>query len=98
MFFKGSRYANVSEHEITDAKGRVIRYKKIRFIPETKPQRVRLRVGHTVSQGERLDHIAHRYYRDSERFWRICDVNRVMWPDDLVAEAGRTILIPPSEG
>lgn len=93
MFFKGSRYANVGEHEITDGQGRVVRYKKVRFIPET-----RVQMAHVVSQGERLDHIAHRYYRDSERFWRICDANRALWPGDLVAEAGRTILIPPSEG
>ena len=93
MFFKGSRYANVGQHEIKDSKGRVIRYKKIRFIPET-----RMQGAHTVSYGERLDHIAHRHFQDSERFWRICDVNHAMWPDDLVAEAGRVILIPPSEG
>ena len=93
MFFRGSRYANVGEHQITDGKGRVIRYKKTRFIPATQAQ-----MGHMVSQGERLDHIAFRYYRDPERFWRICDANRAMWPPELVAEAGRTILIPPSEG
>lgn len=93
MFFKGSRYTNVDDHEITGDKGRVIRYKKIRFIPETGALRV-----HTVSQGERLDHIAHRYFRNPERFWRICDANYALWPDDLVVEPGRTILIPPSEG
>lgn len=93
MFFRGSRYANVGEHQITDGKGRVIRYKKTRFIPATQAQ-----MGHMVSQGERLDHIAFRYYRDPERFWRICDANRAMWPPELVAEAGRTILIPPLEG
>ncbi len=93
MFFKGSRYADVGEDQITDSQGREIRYKTIRFIPETRAQ-----MGHSVSQGERLDHIAHRYYRDPDRFWRICDANRALWPDDLIAEAGRTILIPPSEG
>ena len=92
MFFKGSRYATVGENEITDSKGRTLRYKKIRFIPETKPQR-----GHVVRQSDRLDLIAHRYYRDAERFWRICDANRALWPDDLVADVGRTILIPASE-
>ena len=93
MFFRGSRYANVGEDQITDGKGRVISYKKIRFIPPAQAQ-----MAHIVNQGERLDHIAHRYYRDPERFWRICDANLALWPDDLVAEAGRTILIPPSEG
>ncbi len=93
MFFRGSRYANVGEGQITDGRGREIRYKKVRFIPETRAQ-----MAHVVNQGQRPDHIAHRYLRDPERFWRICDANLTMWPDDLVAEAGRTILIPPSEG
>ena len=93
MFFQGSRYANVGEHNITDNEGRVIRYKKMRFVNlETTAQ-----VTHVVGQGERLDHIAHRFYRDPERFWRICDANLALWPDDLIAEAGRIILIPPSE-
>ena len=93
MFFRGSRYATVGDHEIVDSKGQAIRYKKTRFVPKTRAQ-----AGHVVSQGERLDHIAHRYYRDPERFWRVCYANCAMWPDDLVAEAGQTILIPPSEG
>jgi hypothetical protein len=93
MFFRGSRYANVGENEINDATGRPIQYKRIRFIPETAES-----FPHVVTDGERLDHIAYRYFRDPERFWRICDANRTMWPDDLVAEAGRPILIPPSEG
>ncbi len=92
MFFKGSRYEKVGDGEITDAKGQVIRYKKIRFIPKSGGQRV-----HIVNQGERLDHIAHKHYRDPERFWRICDANACLWPDDLL-EVGRRILIPPSEG
>jgi hypothetical protein len=93
MFFRGSRYANVGEHDIPDGKGRVIRYKKIRFIPESRAQ-----LSHIVSNGERLDHLAQRFYQNPELFWCICDANLALWPDDLVAEAGRTILIPPSEG
>ena len=50
-----------------------------------------------MASEERLDHIAQRFYRDPERFWRIADANRAMWPDDLVAEPGRTIRIPTSE-
>jgi len=92
MFFKGSRYEDVEGHEIQDTRGRAIRYKKVRFIPETEA-----RMGHILSQGERLDHIAYNYYQDPERFWRICDANRAMWPDELVAEAGEVVLIPPSE-
>lgn len=91
MFFKGSRYADVKEHQITDLRGRKLRYKMIRFIPAT-----RGRLGHRVAAQERLDHIAHRYYRDPELFWRICDANRALWPDELTAKTGRILAIPPA--
>jgi hypothetical protein len=94
VFFRGSRYEHVDDHEIEDGRGRLVRYKKVRFIAE-EPE---ARMGHVLIQGERLDHIAYNYYQDPERFWRICDANRAMWPDELMTEAGRTILIPPPEG
>ncbi|HYC93813.1 MAG TPA: hypothetical protein VEO54_31710 [Thermoanaerobaculia bacterium] len=93
MFFRGSRYAKVEEARLTTSDGREVAYKKTRFIPVTTG-----RFGHMVDEGERLDHIAWRYYRDPERFWRLCDANAALWPDDLVAEPGRTIVVPPSEG
>jgi hypothetical protein len=92
MFFQGSRYATVLDATLVEPSGRVIRYKTNRFIPDT-----RAFVGHQVLAGERLDHIAFRHYRDPERFWRICDANRAMWPDDLLV-IGRVIAIPPVEG
>ena len=92
MFFKGSRYYDLAEAQIADAHGRTVRYKRQRFIPEAP-----VLAEHTVGQGERLDHIAHRYYRDPQRFWRICDANRAMWPDDLVATPGERIGIPGAE-
>ena len=64
----------------------------MRLIPET-----RSLVAHLVSKGERLDHLAYRYFRDPELFWRLCDANRTMWPDDLTAESGKRILIPSPE-
>ena len=33
MFFRGSRYETVADAELTTAGGRVVRYKRIRFIP-----------------------------------------------------------------
>jgi nucleoid-associated protein YgaU len=93
MFFKGSRYEKVATDRITNDQGQVVLFKKVRFIPAT-PASAALVVG----QGELLDQIAHRVYQDPELFWLICDANRALWPDDLVAEPGRAILIPPSEG
>ena len=92
MFFKGSRYATVPDAFITDASDRVIRYKATRFIPETNAL-----VGHRVLAHERLDHIAYQYYRDPERFWRICDANRALWPPDLL-ETGAILGVPAAEG
>jgi hypothetical protein len=93
MFFKGSRYENVETDRITNAQGQVVRFKRVRFIfPDTFA-----RLALIVNQGERLDRIAQRIYQDPELFWRICDANLALLPDDLVAEPGRVIKIPPSE-
>ncbi len=92
MFFKGSRYADVETLEMEDAQGRTVGYKAIRFTPKTPA-----RMGHEVEQGERLDHIAYAWFQDTERFWRICDANRGMWPADLEEKAGRILLIPSAE-
>jgi hypothetical protein len=92
MFFEGSRYENVPTAELVDARGQRVRYKTVRFIgPATR------RWTHAVSQSERIDHVAHRYYRDPERFWRICDANRALWPDDLLADVGALLRIPPAQ-
>ena len=91
MFYKGSRYENVKEAYITGNGGRVIEYKRIRFIPETKAIQM-----HTVLQGDRLDLISQKYFKDPLLFWRICDANITMLPDKLLEETGTTILIPLS--
>jgi hypothetical protein len=82
MFFKGSRYEKVPTRTLTDRAGRLIAYKTTRFIPPTPALE-----GHRVMSRERLDHIAWQHYRDAERFWRICDANTAVWPDDLLEEA-----------
>jgi hypothetical protein len=92
VFFKGSRYARVPDAIITDASGREIRYKTIRFITDPLPI-----AGHRVMNDERLDHIAWQQFRDAERFWRICDANRALWPPDLLEE-GAILRIPAAEG
>jgi hypothetical protein len=92
MFSKNSRYAKVADAQLTDAQGRDITYKQTRFIGATTA-----RQGHILSEGERLDHVAYHYYKDATRFWRICDANAALWPDDLAADIGRNILIPAAQ-
>jgi hypothetical protein len=50
-----------------------------------------------VVEGDRLDRIAWDQFRDPERYWRVCDANDALWPDDVLAE-GRIIDIPTAEG
>lgn len=93
MFFKGSRYEDVESTTVTDVTGRELEYKRIRHIPPTEA-----RFGYAVADGERLDHVAHRFYKDPERFWRICDANLATWPPELMTPPGRTIGIPAAQG
>ena len=92
MFFKGSRYTSLPEHEIDGPNGRTLRYITTRFIKDSPPE-----VGHILSDGERVEHVAYFYYRDPERFWRICDANQVMDPEELNRAPGRKIGIPSAE-
>ena len=93
MFFKGSRYEKVEDRELIGGDGVAIRYKNVRLIPD-----MRASLSHVVRDHERIDHIANEHFKDSQRFWRICDANLTMRPSDLVERAGQRILIPPPEG
>ena len=43
---------------------------------------------HTVTQGERLDNITFQYLGDPEQFWRVCDANGAVRPDELTETTG----------
>lgn len=89
MFFRGSRYEGIPDAVLTTADGRAIRYKRVRFIPNVVGV-----LGRPVAQGDRLDLVAYEFYQDPEQFWRICDANRALDPEELVAEVGRRLVIP----
>ncbi|MBD2520093.1 LysM domain-containing protein [Nostoc sp. FACHB-973] len=94
MFDKSSRYYNIptATTNITDSDGqpREVRYLRRRFIPPAAGMTTL--VEHTFIQGERLDNITARYLGDPTQFWRVCDANNVMQPDEL-EEVGRAIKI-----
>jgi hypothetical protein len=52
---------------------------------------------HVVTQGERLDNITARYLGDPEQFWRLCDANAAMQPEEL-EEISRRLRITLPEG
>lgn len=90
MFARGSRYETVPEAVHVDASGREVPYKLLRLLPPTPPT---LQTHHVVD-GDRLDLLAHRYLGDPELFWRICDANGALRPEELTLEAGRVLGIP----
>jgi hypothetical protein len=92
-FFKGSRYERIGELETSLPDSTVVRYKRTRLVPPAAAGR-----GHVINEQDRLDLLAYEHYTDAERFWLLCDGNDVLWPPDLVAEPGKEIAIPESEG
>lgn len=95
MFFRGSRYEPIAEASLTTKDGRVIQYKRMRFIP---PNAAPARTFVKTLEGDRPDLVAFRTIADPEQFWRLCDLNLVRRPVDLTAVAGRLVAIPAPQG
>lgn len=91
-----SRYFAVATAQRTLGDGTVLTYLRRRFVPQ--PDRFATLVEHVVTQGERLDGIAARYLGDPEQFWRLCDANGALHPEELTAQIGRRIRITLPEG
>jgi hypothetical protein len=96
MFTITSRYHNTATATLTTPDGRKIAYLRRRFVPP--PERFDLLFEHTVTEGERLDTIAGQYLGDPEQFWRICDANGAIRPEELTEIVGRRLRITMPEG
>ncbi|HEX4708660.1 MAG TPA: LysM domain-containing protein [Candidatus Angelobacter sp.] len=91
-----SRYYNIQTATLETKDGRTLIYIRRRFVPP--PERFSLLQEHVVVQGDRLDNITARYLGDPEQFWRVCDSNRAMRPDELTETIGRRLRITLPEG
>jgi hypothetical protein len=96
MFETNSRYYGIPEtsivfNELEGGEHKIV-YKRRRFLPPLAEDTGTF-VEHIVTQGERLDNITARYIGDPTQFWRICDVNLILEPDELTDEIGRSIKI-----
>lgn len=96
LFPPTSRYAGVPTSTITGPRGTTIVYLRRRFVPH--PERFMQIAEHVVAKGERLDNVTAVHLEDPLQFWRICDANRAMRPEDLVAVPGRRLRIALPEG
>jgi hypothetical protein len=97
MFFPAtSRYHDTATATIEWPNGRVDTYLRRRFVPP--PENFSLLQEHLVVQGDRLDNVTARYLGDPEQFWRVCDANAAMRPDELTEKPGRRLRITLPEG
>jgi hypothetical protein len=95
-FPANSRYYGLDTRTLPGQEGRTVIYLSRRFLPP--PDRFVVIEEHTVSEGERLDTIAAQCLGDPELFWRICDANAVMHPDELSGTPGKKVRITLPEG
>lgn len=96
LFPPTSRYHNIQTATLESRDGRTWVYLRRRFVPP--PERFALLQEHVVVQGDRLDNITARYLGDPEQFWRVCDANGAMRPDELTETIGRRLRITLPEG
>ena len=92
MLDSNSRYYNLETATYETDDGKLIAYKRRRFLP--KGADLPLLTETNVEQSDRLDLIANRTIGDSEQFWRVCDANDAMDPDVLIAEPGKWLKVP----
>jgi len=86
-----SRYASVEDKTLPLADGTSVPYLGRRLVPH--PDRFATLTEHVVQQGERPDLVAHRYLGDPEQFWRLCDANGCLRPEELTERPGARIRI-----
>jgi hypothetical protein len=96
LFPANSRYHGIDTATLDTPDGRTIRYVRRRFVPA--PERLALLAEHTVLSGDRLDNLAAHYLADPEQFWRLCDANRALRPEELTETVGRRLRIALPEG
>jgi hypothetical protein len=91
-----SRYSTVATAMYTTSTGKEVVYLRRRFVPPAASLAVAQ--VHRLLQGERLDLVANTYLGDPLAFWRICDANSAIDPDELIAVVGRELEIPLPPG
>lgn len=91
-FFEGSRYLRVKDYEVVDPTRRLVKVKRTR--PTSRPTGTFL---YQVKAGDRLDLLAHKFYRSPRKWWLLCDANPgLLYPDDLL-RPGQVLRIPKDQ-
>jgi hypothetical protein len=95
-FPPNSRYHATPVAVRTTADGRTVVHLRRRIVPA--PERFATLREHTVVQGDRLDRLAAEHLGDPEVYYRLCDANGAIRPNELTDTAGRRLRITMPEG
>lgn len=91
MFFSDSRYRPIGDYTVPAPGGREVKVKRLRINAKAEGS-----FRYTVKEGDRIDLLAWRFYRNPRKWWLIADANpAVLDPGDLLAP-GRVLIIPPN--
>jgi hypothetical protein len=86
LFPPNSRYQGIETGTLVTVDNRTIVYLRRRFVPSA--ELFSTIQQHTVTQGERLDNLTAQFLVDPELFWRLCDGNGAMRPEELEVLGG----------
>jgi nucleoid-associated protein YgaU len=89
---QNSRYYGAAVEQFTLPDGTPVSYLARRIIPQAATYASTQ--NYVVVDGDRLDNLAASFLGDPTLYWMICDANSATDPDELTAQAGRTIVIP----
>ncbi len=95
-FSATSRYYSLATAQYTGPDGRTYTYVTRRIVPA--PEKFSTLQTYTVVQGDRLDNVTARFLNDPTQFWRLCDSNRALLPEELMEPIGRKLRITLPEG
>ncbi|TDV48763.1 LysM domain-containing protein [Actinophytocola oryzae] len=94
MTSPASRYHESEVASVATEDGRTLRYLRRRFLPG--PDESHIVAEHVLTRGDRTDLISADHLGDPELFWRLCDANPVLHPDELTQDGriGTAVRIP----
>ena len=95
-FPPNSRYHGIPVATLMLPDGRQVACLRRRFVPQ--PDSLALLYTIRVEEGDRLDNLAAAHLADPELYWRLCDANAAVRPDELTEEVGRELRVTLPEG
>ncbi len=96
QFSNRSRYYGIDTTTLVSPQGAVIAYLRRRFLPEA--DQFQLLEEYRTRQGDRLDNLAAHFLADPELYWRLCDANNAMRPEELTESLARVLRITLPQG